>query len=529
MTLDEDLALLKEALDPEDPEAGLALVRVGRVARGSTARDGEIARLRTMLARTPAILGATELQPAAEAALDGLIAALGARRGIVGLPDGAGLSILAARDFSSGDLDDPADQISRTVVDQVLRTGEPVVEDDARGAGAFAEQRSVRVLGLRSVLCLPFDTPGGRGFVYVDNHRVRGLFDAAALEAARAWVPLISSALSAVASRPAADPSSPFPGFLTRNGPLRERLLELARVARFDASVLLLGETGTGKSLLAQQIHAASPRRGGPMIHVNCGALPESLIEAELFGAKKGAFTGAVQDRQGRFQAAHGGTLFLDEINSMPEACQVKLLVALQERKVTPLGATEPVDVDVRVIAAMNDLQEGAGLREDLYFRLAVFPLTVPALRERPEDVPALAQACLTRIARRYGLREMHFAPEALETLVAHPWPGNVRELENAIDRAVLLAEDGVVRRLDLRASPSRLREVPAPVAVQRSPTPVMTSPALPSGRRVRSGVSEAEFLEAWEAAGGHAVTVAERLGVRERSVYRLKKRFLPD
>jgi transcriptional regulator with PAS, ATPase and Fis domain len=308
---------------------------------------------------------------------------------------------------------------------------------------------------------------------------------------------------------------------VTRSDALNARLRELARIARFDASVLLTGETGTGKSLLARGIHDASPRAGGAFVHVNCGALPESLIEAELFGSVKGAFTGAT-DRVGRFEAAKGGTLFLDELDSMPEPCQVKLLVALQDRVITPLGSNRSVDVDVRVIGAMNGLGRG-GMREDLYFRLAVFPLRIPPLRERPEDVALLARAILDRTSRRYGLPPMRLSESALEQLVGHPWPGNVRELENALDRAALLASDGTIDHLDLASV--RAPAAPSPAApVQSAPSPAAPRPSR-AGRRI----PEAEFLAAWERADGSAARVAEILGVQERSVYRLKNRYLGD
>lgn len=532
MDLIEGLKLVAEAVGP-DEEAAAVLTRLRAAVRSLDRKDEEIERLRQMLARTPAIIGADGLAPAAEAALDGLIASLGARRGMVGIAGPDGWEIVVARDLEASDLDDPTAQVSRTVVERALASDEPVIEDDAR-SGALAGQHSVRALGLRSVLCTAFDAPNGRGFLYVDNHRVRGLFDERALDAANAWLPLLSSALSSASRREQPASDEPFPGYVTRNPELRARLTELARVAGFDASILLLGETGTGKSLLAQQVHARSPRRKGPMVHVNCGALPETLIEAELFGAKKGAFTGAEQDRMGRFEAADKGTLFLDEINSMPEACQVKLLVALQERRITPLGSSKSVPVDVRVIAAMNDLHEGRGLREDLYFRLAVFPLTVPPLRERPEDIPALAQSILNGITRRYGMGGVRLSPEALDQLLAHSWPGNVRELENALDRAVLLADDGCIARLDLRAPPGPTR--PA-VAATAPPAPLAAGvpsgggfrPAPQTSRRMRSRVTEQEFRQAWEQGDGHALTVAELLGVRERSVYRLKKKYLTD
>ncbi len=222
-------------------------------------------------------------------------------------------------------------------------------------------------------------------------------------------------------------------------------VLDQARlVADTDSSVLILGETGVGKELVARAIHSGSQRRDRPLVKVNCAALPSGLIEAELFGHEKGAFTGATEKRLGRFELAHGGTIFLDEIGEVPAEVQVKLLRVLQEHEFERLGGRETIRVDVRVIAATNrDLlravADGA-FRQDLYYRLNVFPLRVPSLRERREDIPLLVHYFVTRYAARIGRKISAVAEEAMERLVAYPWPGNVRELENVIERAVILS-----------------------------------------------------------------------------------------
>ena len=232
--------------------------------------------------------------------------------------------------------------------------------------------------------------------------------------------------------------------------PVMENLLSQAQlVAKSDASVCVLGPSGAGKELVARAIHRASPRADRPFVAVNCGAIPEGLLESELFGHRKGAFTGATQDRQGLFQAAEGGTLFLDEVGDMPLALQVKLLRALEDRSVRPVGANSSLPIDVRVIAATHRRLEeriAAGeFREDLYYRLNVVRLAVPALEERREDIPLLAAAFLQRLAQRYGRRAQSFSPEALELLVAAPWPGNVRQLLNAVEQAVALSTTSVI------------------------------------------------------------------------------------
>jgi two-component system, NtrC family, response regulator GlrR len=236
---------------------------------------------------------------------------------------------------------------------------------------------------------------------------------------------------------------------ITRSSGMEDLLAQARRVAASDASVCIFGQSGTGKELLARAIHRASPRSQAPFVAVNCGAIPEGLLESELFGHKKGSFTGAVSDRRGLFQAAQGGTLFLDEVGDMPLPLQVKLLRALEERKVRPVGSHESFEVDVRVISATHrKLEEriaSGEFREDLYYRLNVVKLTIPSLAERREDIPLLANHFLTRLAERYRRGHLAFSPEAMQLLVSAPWPGNVRQLLNVIEQAVALAATEVI------------------------------------------------------------------------------------
>jgi two-component system response regulator GlrR len=236
---------------------------------------------------------------------------------------------------------------------------------------------------------------------------------------------------------------------ITRSSSMEDLLAQARRVAASDASVCIFGASGTGKELLARAIHRASPRGEAPFVAVNCGAIPEGLLESELFGHKKGSFTGAVADRRGLFQAAQGGTLFLDEIGDMPLPLQVKLLRALEERKVRPVGSHESHDIDVRVIAATHrKLEEriaSGEFREDLYYRLNVVKLYIPTLAERREDIPLLANHFLSRLAERYRKGRLALAPEAMQLLVSAPWPGNVRQLLNVIEQAVALAPTEVI------------------------------------------------------------------------------------
>ncbi len=242
---------------------------------------------------------------------------------------------------------------------------------------------------------------------------------------------------------------------LIGTAPALRRVHELvARVGPSPSTVLIRGETGTGKELVARALHAASPRRSGPFVVVNCGAIPEGLFESELFGHERGAFTGAIQGRPGRFELAQGGSLFLDEVGELPKEVQVKLLRALQERRIDRVGGVKPVDVDVRVIAATHrDLGAAVAagqFREDLYYRLNVVPIAMPPLRERPDDLPMLIDHFLERFAERLGRRLHGVTRDAMLVLRAHTWPGNVRELENLVERCVLLADGDEISVCDL-------------------------------------------------------------------------------
>src|SRR5215469_7232315 len=237
---------------------------------------------------------------------------------------------------------------------------------------------------------------------------------------------------------------APLPGIVGDSPAMREVYRLTRLVAPSSASVLLVGETGTGKEVIARAIHQLSPRNDGPYVRVNCGALSESLLESELFGHVKGAFTGAIDNKTGRFEAAHTGTIFLDEISSMSPKLQVKLLRVLQEKEFERVGDSRTIRVDTRVVAATNqfleDEIEAGRFRDDLYYRLNVVPIYLPPLRERREDVPALARFFLHRYSEENSRDPPELTPALEKVLLAHDWPGNVRELENCIERAVVLS-----------------------------------------------------------------------------------------
>ena len=249
-----------------------------------------------------------------------------------------------------------------------------------------------------------------------------------------------------------------FTDILGSTAKMREIFSLIQRVAKTEATVLCEGESGTGKELVARAIHMHSPRRGGPFVAINCGAIPETLLESELFGHEKGSFTGAHAQRKGKIETANGGTLFLDEITEMSLSLQVKLLRFLQEREIERVGGRDVIPIDVRVVAASNQslveaLRSGR-FREDLYYRLSVVTIHLPPLRERGEDVVLLANAFLRRNARALK-RKVRFSPEALEAIVKYPWPGNIRELENKVHRAVIMAASRVIGPRDLDLNPS--------------------------------------------------------------------------
>lgn len=322
---------------------------------------------------------------------------------------------------------------------------------------------------------------------------------------------LYSAIDQALAHRAPASDDAWRESIVTRS-PVMLRLLEQARmVAQSDVSVLINGQSGTGKEILAQAIHAASPRAGKAFIAINCGALPEQLLESELFGHAKGAFTGAVSQREGLFQAAEGGTLFLDEIGDMPLEAQTSLLRVLQEAEVMRIGAQRPVKVNVRIIAATNcDLQraiETGAFRRDLFYRLNVISLRIPALRERTGDVPQLVEWFSEKMCTRLKKASMQFTPAAMAALEQYPWPGNVRELENIVERAINLSDKLLIDAGDL----------PEEIATEERPK---------SGDSQRLDSHErAHIVTMLASLNGNLRKTAQKMGVSRAGLYnKLKK-----
>jgi two-component system, NtrC family, response regulator AtoC len=329
-------------------------------------------------------------------------------------------------------------------------------------------------------------------------------------------------------------PRPPAPGrgeagidsIVTRTPRMMELFRTIRKIAEFKTTVLITGESGTGKELVARAIHQQSPRAGGPLVAVNCGAIPATLLESELFGHKKGAFTDAVRDKRGLFEEAGSGTLFLDEIGELPLGLQVKLLRVLQEQEVRPLGANLDIKVDARVIAAtVRDLQAevtAGRFREDLFYRLNVLPIHLPPLRERREDIPALIDHFIRRMNHKLGTSVEGLTPAAAKILWDYGWPGNVRELENTIERAVVLCEGLKVDRGDL---PEKLRQAPEPDPL---------GGALLGGelsiKKTTRAIEEALIRRALQKTRGNRTSAAKILEISHRALlYKIKEFGIGD
>jgi PAS domain S-box-containing protein len=305
-------------------------------------------------------------------------------------------------------------------------------------------------------------------------------------------------------------------GDLASRSPLMQRIFEvLPAIAASPSTVLVLGETGTGKELVARTIHTLSPRRDGPFVAVNCAALPDTLLESELFGYRAGAFTGATRDKPGRFALARGGTLFLDEIGDVSLPLQAKLLRVLQDRTYEPLGAVRPEAADVRVIVATNhdlaaEARRGA-FRDDLYYRVNVIRVELPPLRRRKEDIPLLARQFIERFNRLQGRSVEGIGVEALSLLLAHDWPGNVRELENAIERAFILCHDGTI---DIGHLPEELTGRAG------------TAAALPAGRSAHDLIDAQSIRAALDRHGESRTAAARALGIHTTTLFRRMKKL---
>ncbi len=468
------------------------------------------------------LLGATDLPKLLDELLDGLLELTHADKGFLILLEDGGLSVKAARNLARTTIEDAVSRVSDSIVQKVVQTRRPLVVADALHDQEWSSSSSVVNLKLCSVMCAPLMARGEVfGVIYLGNDSVVSLFDERALEpltvfAAQASL-LVQNAMlldglkrENVALR-AEVAVRQFGDLLGAGQAMREVFRRIEKVAATDVSVLVSGETGTGKELVAREIHRRSTRAQGPFVAVNCAAIPEGLLESELFGHVKGAFTGAVATRAGRFQAAHGGTLFLDEVGEMPGSLQVKLLRALQERTVVKVGDTRPEAVDIRVVAATNKVLEDeiarGAFREDLYYRLNVVSIRLPPLRERGDDVAVIARYFLQRHAKEYGSRARSFAPAAVVAMRKYRWPGNIRELENRVKKAVVLAEGPLVTAQDLDLRPENLEPI-MPLA------------------QAKEEFQKRYINEVLERNGGNRTKTAKDLDVDPRTIFRHLERL---
>jgi transcriptional regulator with GAF, ATPase, and Fis domain len=467
------------------------------------------------------LLEIREIPEQIEALLDAVIEVVHANKGFVILLRDGDPEIAAARNVDRETIPDAVTQLSDSILRKCIDTRQPLIVSDAVNDTMFNSSQSVLNLQLSSVMVAPLIAQGQLlGLIYVGNDNVVNLFEQASLEVLTVFAgqaslilqnAILLNQLTTDRDRIAEELDAQKFGDIIGSCPsLQQVFRRVEKVAAADINVLITGETGTGKELIARELHRRSNRASGPFIVVNCGAIPENLMESELFGHVRGAFTGAVATRQGSFQAADGGTLFLDEVGEMPLALQVKLLRALQEREVVKVGDHRPQRVDIRVVAATNrdleaSIREGS-FREDLFYRLNVINLHLPPLRERGDDVIVIAKFLLAKYATEMNAAVKGFTPKAVEALRTYDWPGNVRQLENRIKKAVVLADKTLIGPEDMDLSAERQARI-VPLS------------------QAREDFTRRYIVDALERTGGNRTAAAKELGVDPRTVFRYLER----
>jgi transcriptional regulator with GAF, ATPase, and Fis domain len=478
-----ELVFTREDIAPQPPAREPRLVQgeEGTTDPDSHTRDmpgvvgRELVLLRRLTAFSERLLGSSHLDELLESLLDEAIEVTRADKGLLILREDGALRVKVARNLSRENIEDAMERVSDSIIEKVVRTRKPLILSDALDDPEFKSSKSVVNLKLLSVMCVPLVRAGELfGVLYVGNDRLVNRFEPKSLDmltifAAQALL-LIQNALLVndlkldnTALRRRLEEQR-YGGIVGACPGMLDVYRRVDKIAPTDISVLITGETGTGKELIAQEIHRRSPRARGPFVTINCGAIPENLLESELFGHVRGAFTGAVTTKAGRFQAAIGGTLFLDEIGELPLQLQVKLLRALQEKVVYKVGDHRGEPVDIRVVTATNRVLEDevrkGTFREDLYYRLNVVTLKLPPLRERGEDLFALGKYFLRRYTQEFNSKARDFSPSATVAMRKYGWPGNIRELENRIKKAVVLADKPLLGPEDLDLRPESLEPV---------------------------------------------------------------------
>jgi transcriptional regulator with GAF, ATPase, and Fis domain len=490
--------------------------------RENNGDTGDIARLRRLHSFSERLMMSRSVDELLETLLDDIIELTGAARGVVLLVDpsegkDSTPSVRVSRNVQREAIQDASGVISDSIVRQVIETKRPVIVSDALTDTTFGKSESVISLKLSSVMCAPLVSQGEViGALYVANDEIKHLFDRRQLDlltifAAQSSLILQNAmllrALRADKEKLSADLlDKRFGEIIGACASMMEVFRKLQKVAATDISVLITGETGTGKELIARELHRRSNRANGPFVTVNCGAIPENLIESEMFGHVKGAFTGAIASRAGKFQQADGGSLFLDEIGELPLGMQVKLLRALQERVVFRVGDNRPEKCDIRVIAATNrnldEMIKSGEFREDLYYRLNVVNLWLPPLRERGDDVFIIAKALLSKFADELKSAVRGFSPQALAAIKKYPWPGNIRQLENRIKKALVLCDQTLLGPDDLDLG-AEAQSVIVPL------------------EKAKEDFQRQYVLEVLERNNGNRTQTARDLGVDPRTIFR--------
>ncbi|KAA3604495.1 MAG: FHA domain-containing protein [Planctomycetota bacterium] len=509
--------------------------------------------LQTLLAVARALEEEDKLERVAAMLIDAAVSLTRAERGFVFLVDQGRTQLAMGRNFAREPIPGPEQKVSQTLLEKTLNSEAPLLLQDAASDGEFAGVASLSDLGVRSLLAVPLRHGSETiGILLVDHRLASGAFLQDEKELLAGLASVASTALGAarmrrklqslkrrvsslqrelgkrVTVRPEANssprnPQGRFGGIIGASAAMERMFAAMDRVMNSDVSVLIQGESGTGKEMVAQALHFGGPRAAKNFVTENCGALPDTLLESELFGHVKGAYTGATRDRVGRFEEAHGGTLFLDEVGEMSSAMQARLLRALQEGEVRRLGSDEVRKVDVRVICATNrdlvqEVEQG-GFREDLYYRIKVVLLELPPLRQRQGDVALLAEHFLTAEAETLGRQSRELGAQALNRLEAYSWPGNVRQLRNEVRRLTLLGE-GPIQMEELSAE---IRE--EPVALHGDP-----GVDRPLPERI-AAMEQAAIREALKAASGNRSQAAKRLGISRFALLRKIEKYnlLPE
>jgi len=453
--------------------------------------------------------------------MDAVIDVTNADKGFLVLIEAGEPRVAVARNLSQQSLPNGVRHLSDSIIQRVMQTRRPLIVSDALNDEHFKSSESVMNLKLCSVMCAPLIAQGELlGILYVGNDNVVNLFEEGSLDVLSIFAGqaalILQNALLVDSIRTDFDAlkqqleKNRFGDIIGACPSMREVFRMVEKVASADISVLITGETGTGKELIARAVHQGSPRKNGAFVVVNCGAIPENLIESELFGHVRGAFTGAIATRPGKFQQAHGGTLFLDEIGELPLGMQVKLLRALQEKVVFKIGDTKSDLVDIRVVAATNrDLEQEmktGNFREDLFYRLNVINIHLPPLRERGDDVLVLAKYLLAKYTEEYASKVRGFTPNALIAIRKYDWPGNVRQLENRIKKAIVMCDKTLIGVEDLDMLP----EAASPITTLA---------------QAREDFQRRYILEVLERNNGNRTKTAQDLGVDPRTIFRYLER----